>query len=348
MTESAKPTTASGAAGRPSRVAFFLVPRFNMLALMAVLEPMRAANYLAGRELYAWDNVSLTGGPVAASNGIAVETRPLSALGAEPDMVVLAASWGADHVDEPELSAWLRRLSRRGAILVAIEMAVHLLARAGLLAGRRATIHWSWLPAFAERYGDVEVGEHLYVIDGTIATCAGGTAGLDLMLALIAREHGGRLAAEVADQLLHHPSRPAAAPQRHTLGAPSGDLPQPLRAAVALIEAHIAEPLAMPEIARRLGLSQRRLERMFRRHMGSSAVRFSQLLRLQHARVLLTSTAMGIREVSAACGFNSMTYFSAAFRQCFGKRPSEYRQAWPADEPAPVWPVSFGERPRAP
>ena len=337
-----------GTVGRPTRVAFLLVPRFNMLTLVAALEPMRAANYLAAGELYAWDDVSATGGPVAASNGIAIETRTIEGLDEPPDMVVVCGSWGADHFDVPEVAAWLRRLARRGVTLIAIEMAVHVLARAGLLAGRRATTHWSWLPAFSERYPDVEASEQLYTIDGGIITCAGGTAGLDLMLELIGRRHGRRLAAEIADQILHHPVRAAASPQRHTLGAPSAGLPAPIRAAMALVEAHIAEPLAVPEIAARVGVSQRQLERLFRRHMGCSSVRFSQFLRLQHARVLLTSTAMSIRDVSAACGFNSMSYFSAAFAKCFSRKPSEYREAWPADEPAPAWPVSFVHRPGDP
>ena len=105
-----------------------------------------------------------------------------------------------------------------------------------------------------------------------------------------------------------------------------------------MIEANLAEPPTVPEIASELGISQRQLERLFRRHMGCSAVQFSRLMRLQYARVLLTSTRLSIREVSAASGFNSMSYFSQSFVKCFGKKPSEYRQAWPDSEPVPSWP----------
>ena len=105
----------------------------------------------------------------------------------------------------------------------------------------------------------------------------------------------------------------------------------------------------MPTIAARLDLSQRQLERLFQRHMGCSVVQFSRLLRLQYARVLLTSTRMSIREVSVACGFNSLSYFSQAFTKCFARKPSAYRQAWPESEPAPSWPgtvFSFVEKAR--
>ncbi len=340
------PPSADSAEARTRDIAFFVLPRFNMLTLAAALEPLRAANYLAAEPLYAWRHVSVAGGPVSASNGIAVETVAFPTLTALPHMLVLVASWGGDHFHDPDVFAWLRRLERQGVMLVGLEMAVHILARAGLLAGRTATTHWSWMPAFAERYPQVEASERLYAVDGKIATCAGGAATLDLFLELIARHHGTRLAAEVADQILHHPARTGDAPQRQTLGAATGEVHPEVRAAVALMESNIAEPLTMPEIAARLGLTQRRLERLFHRHMGTSAVRFSQLLRLQHARALLTSTTMSIRDVSAASGFNSMTYFSSAFLACFGKRPSDYRQAWPAGEVAPAWPVSFaGLRP---
>ncbi len=330
---------------RAREVAFFLLPRFNMLTLAAVLEPLRAANYLAASSLYRWRHISTTGEPVGASNGIAVETAPYANLDRSPDLLVLVASWGADHFHDPDVFAWLRRLERQGVELMALEMAVHILARAGLLAGRKATTHWSWMPGFAEKYPHIEAVEQLYAIDGKVATCAGGSAALDLMLDVMTREHGARLAAEVADQVLYPPARPGDAPQRRTLGTATGDAHPDVRAAVVLMEAHIAEPLEMPQIAHRLGLGQRRLERLFHRHMGVSPVRFSQHLRLQHARVLLTSTGLSIRDVSAACGFNSMTYFSAAFLACFGKRPSDYRQAWPAGEAAPSWPVSFVEGP---
>jgi AraC family carnitine catabolism transcriptional activator len=146
------------------------------------------------------------------------------------------------------------------------------------------------------------------------------------------------LASEVADQILHYPVRRAETAQRHSLGGVSETMHPVVKAAIDLIETNIAEPPTVPDIAARLGVSQRQLERLFRRAMGCSPVQFSQLLRLQYARVLLTSTRLSIREVSAASGFNSLSYFSLVFAKCFGKKPSEYRQAWPDQEPAPSWP----------
>jgi AraC family carnitine catabolism transcriptional activator len=236
------------------------------------------------------------------------------------------------------LIAWLRRQERKGVTLVAMEMGIYLLARAGLVSARQVTTHWSCMAGFAEQFPRALLREQLFTSDRNIMTCAGGTAGLDLMLHLIAQEHGDQLASEVADQILHYPVRRAETAQRHSLGGVSETMHPVVKAAIDLIETNIAEPPTVPDIAARLGVSQRQLERLFRRAMGCSPVQFSQLLRLQYARVLLTSTRLSIRDVSAASGFNSLSYFSLVFAKCFGKKPSEYRQAWPDQEPAPSWP----------
>jgi AraC family carnitine catabolism transcriptional activator len=133
------------------------------------------------------------------------------------------------------------------------------------------------------------------------------------------------------------------APQRQTLGRGTETLPPGVRIAVDLIEANISEPLPVPDIAQHVGISQRQLERQFNQTMGCSVVQFGLLLRLQHARVLLISTDLSVRDISAASGFNSLSHFAYAFRKCFGRRPSEYRQAWPEREDAPTWPGTLSK-----
>ena len=325
-------------AGGHSQVAFLLVPRFNMMTLATTLEPMRIANYLAPERLYDWQYLSAQGGEITASNGMKQATAPLAEADPAINLIIACGSWGCEHYDNPAVIAWLRRQERKGTTLVAMELGLYLLARAGLLSARQVTTHWSWMPGFAEQYPQALLREQIFTSDRNLLTGAGGTAGIDLMLHLIARRHGEQLAAEVAEQILHHPVRPAETAQRHSLGGISESMHPVVKAAIALLETNIAEPPTVPDIAARLDVSQRQLERLFRRALGCSPVQFSQLLRLQYARVLLTSTALSIREVSAASGFNSLSYFSQTFAKCFGKKPSEYRQAWPEQEPAPSWP----------
>jgi AraC family carnitine catabolism transcriptional activator len=91
-------------------------------------------------------------------------------------------------------------------------------------------------------------------------------------------------------------------------------------------------------MAKALGTSQRQLERQFRHAVGCTVVQFGTLCRLQHARVLLISTKLSVRDIAAASGFNTLSHFAFAFGKCFGRRPSEYREAWPKEDNTPSWP----------
>ena len=320
------------------RIVCVLVPRFNMMSLISLLEPARIANYLSRHPLYTVEHCSVGGATVTASNGMPVACTDLPDKLVRDDLVLVVGSWGAEHHDNPRLESWLRRQERAGARLCAVEMAPYIFARAGLLSGRKATAHWSYLAGLLENYPEVEGAEQLFTIDGRIMTCAGSTGGIDLMLELIKRDHGDALITEISDNLMHHTVREGTDPQRRPLGRGLEGLPPPVRAAIKLMDAHMDEPLSVPQIAQRVGLSQRQLERQFNRSMGCSAVQFGRLMRLQHARVLLISTDLGVREVAAASGFNSLSHFAYAFRNCFGSRPSDYRQGWPEQNDMPAWP----------
>lgn len=315
-----------------------LIPRFNMLSLTCMIEAARIANYLSPAPLYTHSFHSFDGTPIGSSNGIDLPATPPPARLTRNDTVLLFGSWGAEHYRGAPLMSWLRLQPRLGVTLCGVEMAPYILARAGLLAGRAATVQWSYLPGFQEAFPDLHTTEQLHTKDGPIMTCAGGTGALDLMLCMIAEAHGAALAGEVAAQMMHHPQRAGTTPQRPALGRGATALPGPVQTAIALIEAHMAEPLSIPEIAAQTGLSQRQLVRQFGEVMGCSVVQFARLMRLQHARVLLITTDLGVREVATASGFNSLSHFAYAFKSCFGKRPSDYRQAWPEGEAAPQWP----------
>lgn len=331
--------TEAAATAELTRVSFVLIPRFNMMTLTMLMEPMRIANYLAPRKLYEWDFRAAAAGTVTASNGLGVACRSFGEEGLPPpDLIAVCGSWGAEHLDDQRLFRWLRKHARGQARMIAVELGIYAFARAGLLSGHKVTTHWSMMAGLAEAYPGLAVAEQLYTVDGPVMTCAGGTAGLDLMLNVVGRQNGDQLAAEIANQVMHHPRRPPEAMQRYATGGKHDDVHQDVRAAMTLLEARIEEPTPVPRVCREIGVSQRKLERLFRRDIGCTIVQYSKLLRLQYARVLLSSTRMSIREVSAACGFNSMSYFSQSFLNAFGKKPSEYRQAWPETDAAPSWP----------
>lgn len=332
-------TEPASAAGDLTRVSFVLIPRFNMMTLTMLMEPMRIANYLAPHRLYDWDFRATAAGQISASNGLSVACRDIDEDGLpKPDILAVCGSWGAEHLNDQRLYRWLRKCSRAQVQMIAVELGIYAFAKAGLVTGQKVTTHWSMMAGLAEAYPGLQVVEQLYSVEKPVMTCAGGTAGLDLMLHVVGRKNGDQLASEIANQVMHHPRRPPESLQRHAAGSKHDDVHQDVRAAMTLLERRIEDPTPVPRVCRELGVSQRKLERLFKRDVGCTIVQYSKLLRLQYARVLLSTTRMSIREVSAACGFNSMSYFSQSFLQAFGKKPSEYRQAWPEKDASPSWP----------
>jgi AraC family carnitine catabolism transcriptional activator len=328
--------------GLRTNIYYLLIPRFNMFSLSNVMEPTRIANYLSEDEIYDHNFVSFDGNGIIASNGMMVECGPAPERVEHDDLVFVVGSWGAEHYANKPLFSWLRLQARNGVRICAVEMGAYILARAGLLAKRQATTHWSYLAGFQEQFPEVDATEQLYTEQNRIFCSAGSTAGLDLMLHLIEKTHGTTLTAEISDIILHHQMRFGAEPQRKTLGRGTESLLPDVREAIAFIEGNISEPLTVPEIAAEIGLSQRQLERQFKKAVGCSIVQFGLLVRLQHARVLLISTDLGVREIATASGFNSLSHFAFAFKKCFGRRPSEYRNAWPEQDTAPHWPGTLG------
>ncbi len=319
-------------------LSFVLIPRFNMLALTAMLEPMRVVNYLTGEELYRWNFYSPDGGMVVSSNGMSLDTLSLPEPDRKADQVYVCGSWGSEHYENKKLFSWLRRLDRLGVQLGAMDIGSYILARAGLMSGYRAAILWYCSHAFSEAFPDTDVEEVLYITDRNRTTIAGGAAGMDLMLNDIARRHSAQLSHEVAEHILHLQVRGADSIQRTLPDEQFTNMHSSVRKAVLLMYNNIEDPLSIPEIAKLIFISQRKMERLFQKHLGRSAIAHYRLLRLQHARVMLTNTDLSIREISVACGYMSLSHFAKSFGEQFGKRPRDCRDAWPDSEPSPVWP----------
>lgn len=318
--------------------AFVLLEKFNMLSLSAMLEPLRIANYCSGRNLYGWQLLSAEGNDVPASTGVMVPTQQVAMNDSEWDAIIVCGGWNAERYKSAALFSWLQHMGRSGVILGAAETGSYVLARTGLLHGCSATIHWHCHTAFRESYPGIDLKDALFVIDRRRMTCAGGTAGMDLMLQEIRHRNGKELALEVADQLLYAPVRKADMPQRERQSTKQSSVPPALKKAIDIMEKNIETPLTIPQISQILGFSQRKLERLFNKRFGCSAVAFYRTVRLQEARVLLTHTDMSVLDICIACGFASSSYFSKSYTSQFGVRPRDHRTSWPDNEPTPYWP----------
>jgi transcriptional regulator GlxA family with amidase domain len=202
---------------QPQVYGFFLHPRFSMLAFTSAVEPLRAANRLSGRKLYEWKIISHDGRPVSSSS--LIEVLPHGGLDDFEMLpnVVVVAGLSAQFFEDRKLFAWLRRLARRGCRIGALSTGSYTLAKAGLLDGYRCTIHWENLTGFREDFSNLDATGELFEIDRSRFTCSGGTAALDLMLSLMALEHGRTLATQVAEQFIHERIRDTHDRQRMSL-----------------------------------------------------------------------------------------------------------------------------------
>jgi len=309
----------------PQVFGFYLHRNFTMMAFTSAVEPLRAANRLAGAALYQWKIISRDGKPVASSSGIEVLPHlRIEEVERLPNLVVVSGI-DAHSFDDKAVIAWLRKLARNGCRLGALSTGSYLLARAGLLDGHRCTIHWENLSGFREDFPDLDVTGELFEIDKKRFTCSGGTAALDVMLSLIAEEHNRELATQVAEQFIHERIRDTHDHQRMDLRGRLGISHPKLLKVVGLMEQNLEEPMPRADLARRTGLSIRQLERLFRKYMSRTPTRYYQELRLQRARTLLKQTSLSVLDVALACGFVSASHFSKCYREFFDKTPREER-----------------------
>lgn len=332
---SAATQTMPAADPAPRTFVFVLLEGLSMMSLASAVEPMRSLNRLLDRQAYRWRLASPSGGIVPASNGIPLPTEPLEAalVGAHALLVCGGLRVGPD--EERRLLPALRRAARAGLRLGSLSTGTGVLARAGLLDGYRCTIHWENRPAFEEAFPGLACTGKIYEIDRDRLTCSGGTAALDMMLHLIGEEHGEELAQRVANQFHHERIRDRREEQRGGRVAHLAGLPPALREAIRIMQRHIEEPIAIAELARRVNLSPRQVERLFLRYERVSPGRYYLGLRIDRARELLLYANGSIIDVAVATGFTSTSHFSHWFKRLQGVRPSELRARAPrpAEEP---------------
>lgn len=309
----------------PKKIGFFLVPSFSMMALSAATEPLRAANRVSGRTLYSWHLLSADGESVASSSGFTLLPDVAITATEELDQLFVVASLGVDNYRSAHVFDWLRRFAASGKPLGGISLGAMLLARAGLLSGYKCTIHWESQRHFAEEFPLLDVSPDIYCIDRNRSTCGGGTAAMDLMLELIARQHGHALATEVADQFLHTRIRTSQESQKTAIQWRYGVDDRRIIKAIALMEQNIENPISMRAIASLVGISHRQFERLWLKHFEESPAKFYQELRLKAAQKLICESTYSLFDIAVQCGFSSASHLGRCYRQFFKRTPGEER-----------------------
>ena len=316
-------------------IGFILLPRFSLAALGSALGIIEAVNDVSGEKILVVQVLAETDPAAGASQSgrtdvaSASQISVLTSAGGDDisrlDVLFVVGDAPLPEAGHQDLLSRLNVAAAAGVALGGIGTGAWVLARAGLLDGYRATIHWPYTALFAERFPNVVVSSHVFEIDRNRFTAAGGQAAQDLMLALTTSRLGAEVTAEVMDQLGIERARAADERQRVPLSARIGGGQPKLTEAVCLMEANFEEPLPTEEIARLVGVSRRQLERLFKQHLDSLPSRYYLEMRLTRARQLLRETSQSILQIGLACGFSSGPHFSSAYRAHFALTPRDER-----------------------
>jgi transcriptional regulator GlxA family with amidase domain len=318
-----KATSVAKVAG-PKRFVFLLLDRFTMLSFAGAIEPLRIANRVSGQELYAWVLAGEGGEYATCSNGAAFKLdMGLDEIDRD-DVLLVCGGIDVQRAATKGVLNWLRREARRGATIGGLCTGAYAVAKAGLLDGKKATIHWENQDGFLEEFEAVKLTKSVFVMDGNRWSTAGGTSSIDLMLKVIAADHGEDLANTVADQLIYSAIRTDQDTQRLSIPTRIGVRHPKLSQVIQMMEGNVEDPMSPADLAEEVGMSTRQLERLFRRYLNRSPKRYYMELRLQKARNLLMQTDMSVINVALACGFASPSHFSKCYRSHYNTTP--YRE----------------------
>ena len=296
------------------------------MCVASTIDPLRAANRMAGRTVFDWTLLSADGAPPVTTSGLPVAVSGRFDTRVRADVLVAVGGFGTRHETAASLIAAFRRVARSARAVGGVEAGGWLLGHAGLLEGRAATTHWEDFEDFAAAFPEADVRPDRYVIDGPVFTTGGASPTFDLMLHLVRSRLGMAVALDVASVFIYDQARAATDAQPLvSLGRLDGYDPR-LAQAIRLMEGHVDRPLTVSAIARRCGVTARTLEKTFAAAIGETPGAYYLRLRLNAARRLVLDTAEPMADIAARTGFSSASAFSRAFSKGFGKAPAAMRR----------------------
>lgn len=300
-----------------------------MACLTSAIEPLRAANEIAGREIFEWALLSESGASVTASANVLFQPDMSLAEAEDFDIVFLLSGPQATFSDPRGSNGKLRALARHGSTLGAVSGGIFPLARSGLLDGFDCSVHWCYKAAFTDEFPDLSARDDVIVTDRRRYTASGAAAVFDLMLHLIEDALDEEIMTEVACWFQHPLVRDHGVQQRtpafHADETADG-LPPAVARAVEIFATNMEEPVSVNEVAVEVGLSPRQLERSFKSATGQSPSQYYRTLRLKAARQLVIYSRNSITSIAHSVGYATSATLSQYYRQSFGLSPQEERR----------------------
>lgn len=242
------------------------------------------------------------------------------------DTIVIPGWHDVNIAPAPELIASLRAAYQRGVRICSICTGVFVLAAAGLVQGKKVTTHWHHARLLATRYPSVEVlPEALYVDEGQIVTSAGSAAGLDMLLHLVKRDYGYRVANLVAQRLVIPFLRDGG--QRQLTNKPVIEQKEnPMTTLAAWLMENLALPHTLQSLSNRAMMSNRTLQRRFQDAVGVPIMQWITLQRIAYAKELLSTTPLPLSHIAERIGYSSEATFRHHFRKIERCSPTAFRK----------------------
>jgi AraC family transcriptional regulator, glycine betaine-responsive activator len=300
-----------------------LFETFSNMLLACLLEPLRVVRDESKADI-SWTILSHTDAPVLSSSGLKI-TPDATRRAAKPCDILIVIGGDQFRADarDPALKESLG-LTRRAATVIAADTGTWLLAAAGYLDGRRATLHWQLLVEFAEEFPNVTVVPDRFVRDGPFLTCGGASTALDLILAEIAVRFGATAKFDAASMFLHDLDRqnlPSEQTERISVNWPLA-----IRRILTLMASRLENPMSLDDLANESGVTLRTMARLFADQVGMPPGRYYQLLRLNRAKDLATHTHLPLGQIALRCGFSGTSALSRAFSNHYGFSPGSARR----------------------
>ncbi len=304
----------------PCSIGVLLFESFSNHCLANAIEPLRAANRLAAQTLYQWDFVSLDGQGVTSSSGLPVTPKSSLSRHSGGEYLFLMPSYGALEQDTALCKRSLRAAGQRFDVLVGMDMGSWLLASAGMLDGVTATIHWDEFARFSETFPDVRAVPDPIVIHDSIQTCGGAMTAFDLVLDLIASHHGRIFATEIRGLFSIAEQR-----SNQSLSLTVGRGEKRPDEIFSIMKQCIETPIPISDIASRLGISQKQLEKECLKRFQVPPRSLYRKVRLWEVKRLLLNSRYSVVEIAQRCGYQDPSAMTRAFREEFGVTPRQVR-----------------------
>jgi transcriptional regulator GlxA family with amidase domain len=298
-----------------------------MFCIASGLEVLRHANRFTPSPVYSWSFLCENDEPIQDSNNLWLHPSNSIDTAKLPDIALVVAGFNPTRLDAPELTTWLHRQAAAGGIIGGLSNGAFLLAKARLLDGYAATVHWEDFTSFCHLYPQTLPRYQRFVIDRNRMTCSGGTSTLDLFIEIVREDLGNDLALQVSRQMLLQDYSMPGNTEPQLVFDGSHHYSARVQRALSLLDAEVGQRMKVSGLADSVGLSRRELLRLFRRETGKTPGEVLNQRRLERAQSLVLHTHLSLDQISSAVGFSSQSHLTTCYRKYYNTTPARHRRS---------------------